>query len=294
VIAIIGPMDGQIAAAAGKRAQELSIPLIALSPAGSAPSSGEFVFRYFPTPDAEAKALAVAAKARGVESFAVLYPNNAYGQTMSAAFTREASARGLHQATSLPYAPDAKSFGGETALLAKARFDALFVPDSADHLALIAPALAAAGLWSTAGGERLPNGARAIVVLAPSVGYHASLPRLAGRYLQGASFAVPFDSNAPQGPSHDFVVQFQQAFGSAPDAFAAYAHDAYRLVRSGVDAGAATREALAAQLRQQRGATGLVAAGKGFDASREALQPVQVLELRGSEFVASDTAAPGR
>jgi ABC-type branched-subunit amino acid transport system substrate-binding protein len=286
VIAIIGPMDGQIAAAAGKRAQELSVPLIALSPAGNAPSSGEYVFRYFPTPDAEAKALAMAAKARGVESFAVLYPNSAYGQTMSAAFAREASARGLHQATSLPYAPDAKSFGGETAALAKARFDALFVPDSADHLALIAPALAAAGLWSTAGGERLPNGARAIVVLAPSVAYHANLPRLAGRYLQGASFAVPFDANKTQGASHDFVAQFQQRYGAAPDAFAAYAYDAYRLVRARVEAGAVTREALAAQLRQPHGpVTGLVAAGQGFDAAREALLPVQVLELRGAEFV---------
>lgn len=283
VIAIIGPMDGQIAAAAGKRAQELSVPLIALSPAGSAPDEiGEYVFRYFPTPDAEAKALASAARKRGAQSFATLYPNNAYGQAMAAAFEREAVANGLHQATTLAYLPTATSFGTETDTLKKERFDALFIPDSADHLAMIAPALAAAGMWSTPPGERASNG-RGIVVLAPSVAYHPNLPRQAGRYLQGACFAVPFNVQADSGEGAAFVRQFQEAFGSPPDAFAAYAHDAYRLVRSGVEAGAVTREALARQLRTQR-TTGLVAPGRGFDSKREALQPVEILELRGAGF----------
>ena len=283
VIAIIGPMDGQIAAAAGRRAQELSVPLIALSPAGTAPNAGAFVFRYFPTPDAEARALAESARQRGASSFAVLYPNNAYGQTMSSAFAREAIAHGLRQALTLTYTPGATSFGAETEALAKSHFDALFVPDSADHLALIAPALAAAGLWSTTANERAPNGGRAIALLAPSVGYSPGLPRLAGRYLQGASFAVPFDSQAIQGPSYDFVQQFQGSFGSAPDAFAAYAHDAYRLVRSCVEAGAVTRDAVALRLVTQRPG-GLVAPAGGFDAHREAVRPVDVLELRAGGF----------
>ncbi|MET0384939.1 MAG: penicillin-binding protein activator [Polyangiales bacterium] len=286
VIAIIGPLDGQIAAAVGQRAQELSVPLIALNPAGAAPSAGPYVFRYFPTPDAEARALAATAKARGAESFAVLYPNHAYGQAMSAAFAREASARGLRQATALPYTPGANSFAAETEALAKTQFDALFVPDSADRVALIAPALAAAGMWSATSDDRVPSGARAISVLAPSVAFNASLPRLAGRYLQGASFAVPFDAQSAEGPGRDFVQQFQQQFGSAPDAFAAYAHDAYRLVRSCVENGALTREALADRLRVQRAANGLVAPGRGFDARREVAQAVQVLELRADGFIA--------
>jgi len=291
VIAIIGPMDAQIAAAAGRRAQELSVPLIALTPAGNPPEAGPFVFRYFPTPDAEARALVATAKKRGASTFGVLYPNNAYGQTMLSAFGREAAAAGMRQVTALGYAPGATSFGTEVESLAKTAFDALFVPDSADHIALIAPALAAAGLWSTTANERAPGGGRAITLLAPSVAYNTSLPRLVGRYLQGACFAVPFDAQTPDGPSHEFVQRFQEAFGgSVPDAFAAYAHDAYQLVRSSVEAGAVTRAALAYQLRVQR-ATGLVAPGKGFDARREAVQPVQVLELRASGFTATEPAA---
>jgi ABC-type branched-subunit amino acid transport system substrate-binding protein/predicted negative regulator of RcsB-dependent stress response len=282
VIAIIGPMDAQLAAIAGRRAQELSVPLIALTPAGDIPSAGGYVFRYFPTPAAEARALATAASKRGAQSFAALYPNNAYGQAMLQAFTREASSAGIRQAAALAYAPSSTSFGNEASELAKRSFDVLFIPDSAQQVALIAPALAAAGLWSSQAGESVPHG-RAIGLLVPSVGFHPSLPRLAGRYLQGANFAVPFNPQAPDGPTHDFVQRFTQAFGSEPDAFAAFAHDAYRLVRSGVEAGALTREALVEQLRTQR-VSGLVAPAQGFDANREPLRAVEVLELRGGGF----------
>jgi len=283
VIAIIGPMDGQIAMAAGKRAQELGVPLIALTPAGAIPSLGSMVFRYFPTPDAEAKALAAAAKARGVESFAVLYPDNAYGQAMLVAFRREAEAAGLRMSVVRSYTAGATSFGVEAELLAKSRFDALFVPDSAQQLALIAPALAAAGLWCTPAGEK-PNSGRAIMVLAPSVAFDASVPRLAGRYLQGAAFAVPFDARATDGASQEFVQRFSESFGSPPDAFAAFAHDAYLLVRTSVDEGASSRAELASQLQRRHATVGLVAPGTGFDAAREAITPVQVLELDATEF----------
>ena len=283
VIAIIGPMDAQMALAAGRRAQELDVPLIALSPAGAIPGIGNMVFRYFPTPDAEASALVRAAKARGVESVAVLYPDHAYGEAMLAAFRRAADGAGVNVTLLRSYLPGATSFGAEADALAKGRFDAVFVPDSAQELALIAPALAAAGLWCLPAGQKPTNGGRAISVLAPSVAFDASLPRLAGRYLQGALFSVPFDSSAPGGPSHDFVLRFNEAFGTTPDAFAAFAHDAYRLVRASVEAGAMSRAELAKALMRTQ-PDGLVAPAHGFAASREARDPVQVMTLEGSEF----------
>jgi ABC-type branched-subunit amino acid transport system substrate-binding protein/predicted negative regulator of RcsB-dependent stress response len=292
VIAIIGPMDGQIALAAGKRAQELGVPLIALTPAGATPSLGSMVFRYFPTPDAEARALAAAAKARGAESFAVLYPENAYGQAMLVAFRREAEAVGLRMAVLRSYTASATSFGSEADFLSKSHFDALFVPDAGQQLALIAPALAAAGLWCAPAGQRVAaTSGRSITLLAPSVAFNPSVARLAGRYLQGALFAVPFDAQAPEGKSHDFVEHFVATFGSPPDAFAAFAHDAYQLVRAGVDAGATSRSLLANRLGT-RLHTDLVAAGSGFGLDREAIAPVQVLELSDSAFLPINSPDP--
>ncbi|HEY2736444.1 MAG TPA: ABC transporter substrate-binding protein [Polyangiales bacterium] len=285
VIAIIGPMDGQLAAPAAKRAQELGVPLIALTPAGTVPTVGSMVFRYFPTPDAEAKALARAAKARGAESFAVLYPDNPYGQAMLVAFRREAEAIELRLSIVRSYETGATSFGVEAELLSKSHFDALFVPDSSQELALIAPALAAAGLWCTPAGQHpAASSGKAIALLAPSVAFNANLSRLAGRYLQGALFSVPFDPDAPDGKSHEFVEHFVATFGSPPDEFAAFAHDAYALIRAGVEAGAVSRPLLAAKLTTREQAD-LVAAGSGFGADREALAPVDVMELSGSDFV---------
>jgi branched-chain amino acid transport system substrate-binding protein len=295
VIAIVGPLDAQVAMAAGARAQELGVPLLALTPAGTPNSLGNMVFRYFPTPQSEARALAEAAKARGAGSFAVLYPQNAYGEALLAAFEKEAQALGMRATLVTSYAPGATSFGSEAAALQKENFDALFIPDSSQQLALIAPALAAAGLWSAPRGaaapkdtgasphQRASKSARNIVVLAPSVGFDTNLPRLAGRYLQGALFSVPFDAQSGEAPVPEFVQQYQEAFGSAPDMFAAFAHDAYRLIRSAVDNGATTRAALAAKLPAARD-QGLVTPTEGFTATREANGATRVIELQGDAF----------
>lgn len=300
VIAIIGPLDAQVAMAAGARAQELGVPLLALTPAGTPNTLGAMVFRYFPTPQAEARALARAAKARGAKTYAALYPDTAYGKAMLEAFGKEATAVGLTQGPLQSYAANATSFGSEAAALEKQSFDVLFVPDSAQQVALIAPALAAAGLWSTAGpphegmtgraaraaakrGGDSNKPARGIVLVAPSVAFDPNLPKLAGRYLQGAMFSVPFDPQSTGGPVPQFVQKFSEAFGSSPDIYAAFAHDAYRLVRGTVDAGATTRSSLAEKLPQAKDA-GAVTGTKGFTPTREAAEPTRVIELQGDTF----------
>jgi branched-chain amino acid transport system substrate-binding protein len=300
VIAIVGPLDAQVAAVAGKRAQELGVPLLALTPGITPSKVGDMVFRYFPTPQAEAAALAKAAKARGAKSFAVLYPDTAYGKALLEAFQEEATRVGVTQGPTQSYAAGATSFGTEAAALEKQSFDALFVPDSAQQLALIAPALAAAGLWSATGaphagatarearaaarrGVETAKPTRNIVLLAPSIAFDANLPKLAGRYLQGAMFSVSFDAQSGSAPVPEFVRKFQEAFGSSPDIYAAFAHDAYRLVRSAVDGGATTRTSLAARLPQAKD-DGAVTGTKGFTSSREASEPTRVIELQGDKF----------
>jgi ABC-type branched-subunit amino acid transport system substrate-binding protein len=297
VIAIVGPLDAQVAMAAGKRAQELGVPLLTLTQGETPNALGDMVFRFFPTAQAESRVLAQAAKARGAKSFAVLYPDTAYGKNMLAAFQEQALGLGLSAGPTQSYAAGATSFGKETAALEKEPFDVLFIPDSSQQLALIAPALAAAGLWSATGpahgaaggraaARRAAEGAkptRSIVLVAPSVAFDANLPKLAGRYLQGAMFSVPFDAQSGAAPVPQFVQKFQEAFGSAPDMFAAFAHDAYRLVRSAVDAGATTRTALAAKLPAAKD-SGAVTSTKGFTSNREAAEPTRVIELQGDVF----------
>ena len=83
---------------------------------------------------------------------------------------------------------------------------------------------------------------RAILIAAPSVAYDPNLPRLAGRYCR-ARCSGPVRRNQRGSTGGRLVARYQEAFGSSPDVFAAFAHDAYKfLVRAAVDQGANTRE----------------------------------------------------
>lgn len=290
-IAIVGPLDGPSAAAAARRAEQLGVPLIALSGAAEITSAGPMAFRLFPTPDGEVRALVRAARARGATRFAVLHPANAFGRAMRDALTRGASQEGGTVAASISYAPNATSFGPQVTELARSSADAVLVADHGRALALIAPALAAGGLWSS--GPEIPPPARGrrITVLVPSVGFDARLPSTTGRYLQGAIFSSPFHAATSTGEARAFTNAFLARFHSEPDAFSAYAYDAFELVRRTVSAGATSREALARTLAEGRESSTAGASG-GLSATREARRATKLLELRGELFIPISDARP--
>jgi hypothetical protein len=182
------------------------------------------------------------------------------------------------------YLPEGTDVGEVIAKLAALDFQALFVADRASQLVLIAPALAAAGLWSLPSGASAPRAGRAITLLVPSVGFDRTLPTRAGRYLQGALFAAALDADTAGSPGRAFAERFSAQYGSAPDAFAVFAHDAFRLVHVAIKAGAKTREALAQALPGTR-APGLAGPSDGFGADRNPARGTRVLELRGNGFV---------
>jgi len=174
--------------------------------------------------------------------------------------------------------------GDAVSRLGRASFDALFVPDAARQLNLIAPALAAADLWSVPSGQSAPRGGRAITLLAPGVALDPRVLRGSSRYLQGALFATPFHADTAQGAARTFVDEFEARFHGPPDTFSAYAYDAFRLVRRAVEAGETTREGVARWLREQ-GRHETVGASGGLAPARGPARPSRVLELRGEELV---------
>ena len=284
VIAIIGAIGNDEAAAAAARAQALGVPLLTLTTAGDVTSRGAMIFRVFSTPEMEIDTLVTRARANGATRFATLGPTNGYGDLMRSAFARAVSAHGGVLVATQTYAPGATSFGREAAALRAATPDAIFIAEAARTLALIAPALAAAGLWCLPAGAAAPREGKAITVLAPSVAFDATLVRSSGRYLQGALFAVPFHAATATGAGRVFADAYAQQLGGEPDAFSAFAYDAYRLARSAVDGGAVTRGALATRLAGMSADT--ASAAGGFTAAREPRHAARLLELRGSAFAA--------
>src|SRR5204862_819107 len=94
------------------------------------------------------------------------------------------------------YPPGANAFTAQVAELKRASFEAIFIPDEARRLELIAPALAAADLWPAAWGATLagprPPGQRSVLLLSTAVGVGPALLKNAGRYVQGALLAPGF------------------------------------------------------------------------------------------------------
>jgi branched-chain amino acid transport system substrate-binding protein len=283
-IAIIGPMDVHAADAASARAQQLGVPIVLLSPGGQATERGTMVYRYFATPNDELRELLLHAKALGHAHVAALLPLGPYGDLIEATLRDQGKVAGTALTMVQRYPIGITTFVEQTTALAKEPFDTLLLADDAREIALIAPALAAAGLWSTPPGEQAPSAGRAITVIAPAVAFDRSLSRSVGRYLQGALFSVPFDAQSAIGPGQRFVERFQAQFGEPPDSFAAFAHDAYKLVRRAVDGGSKTRKALADALTRIE-SPDLAGPSPGLSPERIPRRPTRLLQLTGDDFV---------
>jgi len=282
VIAIVGPLSGATADAAARRAQELGVPLVALSPNADLTEIGPMVHRMFMSPRGETDALVRAAAARGATRFAVLHPESGFGTAMADAFAESVAAAGAELVVRRAYDSAATAFGSDAAALHDEDFDALFIADAANRVALLAPALASTGLWSTAGGGASSGDRRSVTMLFPSVAFSESLARSTGRYLDGALFSAPYWAPVATGRGREFTDAFQERFGLSPNAFAAWAYDAVSLVRRGVDGGALTRPDLADELHRTRMET--VTPGGGFGPDRGPLESTRILTLTNGAF----------
>lgn len=257
VVAIVGPIDNASVDGAAARAESLGVPLISLSTTAEQRSVGRFVFHIRHSPEHRARMLAQRALAKGVRTFAVLAPDSAYGKGISAAFTDAVTQGGGTVVQTVTYPAAAKSFTKEVAALKKG-WDAVFVPDEATRLSLIAPALAASGHIPKAmpWPKKLRNG-RPILLLSTAEGLDANYLANAGRHSEGALLAPGFYPDAADPTQKPFIDRFVAAYGHAPEATEAYAYDAAQIAAA---AGAHGRAGLAAALGrgQLQGVTGAI------------------------------------
>jgi branched-chain amino acid transport system substrate-binding protein len=263
VIAVVGPIDGDSVDAAAPRAQALGLPLISLNPRsgereGTAQGS-PFVFHIMPSAEDRARALARHAVAQGVRSFAILGPKNGYGKAVGDAFASEVGRRGGRVTGRATYAPDATSFGDVIKQLG-GPFEAVFVPEQATRLELIAPALAAADLVALPVRAKPPKVGKKILLLSTAEFLDPRYVRSSARYSEGAVLAPGFYPDRDDPAIRDFVSRYEEAFETVPTPLDAYAYDAARLVSEAVAGGARTRAELAQAMALARveGLTGAI------------------------------------
>lgn len=267
VVAIVGPLDGASVDAAGGRAEGLGVPLLSLTGRPEERTSGKFVFHLRHSAEQRARVLAKRALASGLKTFAIMAPDDKYGTSVTAAFLDELSRGGGSVTSKVIYPPSTKSFVSFAGKLSGS-FDALFVPDEADKLALLAPAVSASGRIPKPLGTKRASGGKPIVLLSTAEGLTGTFIANADRHAEGAILAPGYYPDDKDPAQKVFLDRFLVAFGRAPGPNEAYAYDAAQLAAA---AGTGGRGALASTLATSTlaGITGSIK----FDADHRRADP---------------------
>jgi ABC-type branched-subunit amino acid transport system substrate-binding protein len=284
--AIVGPVDSAAASAAAEIAETLNVPLLTLSIREN-PSEGSFVFRDFVSNKAEVKALVAKAREAGNENFGIFYPENGYGRKMRELYKAELLEFGLEIESEVSYPTNVTQFREQAEKIAAEEIDVLFVPDTAARLALLAPALAAAGLWSARTGDEPQGPGKAVQLLISSTGLAPDLIRRTGRYMDGAYFATYFTPDSSTSAA-EFEDNYYREYGGTPDFLAAFAHDCVTLVAWAIKEGSNDRDDIRARLQDAsqnaKEAISVVAPFDGFADNGEPLAPPWIEQLLGGEL----------
>jgi ABC-type branched-subunit amino acid transport system substrate-binding protein len=288
VAAIIGPLDAAAATAAAEEAERLGVPLLTLSSRENrAPTTT--VLRPFTSHRAEVRALLSRALLASARRVVLLVPDSDYGKLVANLSLEESKGLGLADPPIVYYPKDATSFAAEAKKAARLAPQSVLLADAAGKVALLAPALAAAGLWAAADPTSAPKGSLPVQLLVTSPGWSADLPRRAGRYLQGALFADYYESWFSPA-TQSFSALYADEYAAAPSFIAALGHDAALLVGAALQAAPKSRSAVRDWLvsKAVREATRLPLATSfgGFDKETGEPRAVPVLlRLEGSGVV---------
>jgi ABC-type branched-subunit amino acid transport system substrate-binding protein len=266
VIAVLGPVDARSAAAAAEAAETLGLPIVTLAPRSQGGLGSRYVFYVVHTAEDRARMLARHAIEVGVRDFAIFAPRSGYGRAVGRAFRDEVQRLGGQITVQVDYPDDARSFVEDVKRL-RGPWEAVFIPDQARRLELIAPALAAENFIATPIEARPPRHGRKMLLLSTAEFLAPAYLRSTGRYSRGAVFAPGFYPDRADPEIGRFVDRYEEAFGRAPTTLDAYAYDAALAVRAAVEGGARTRAEVGAAM--VRGVVPGVTGRVGFDSARE-------------------------
>ncbi|WP_232632009.1 penicillin-binding protein activator [Methylobacterium sp. Leaf118] len=234
---VLGPLFAANVQAAGGAARAAGKPVVGFSTDAGVAARGVYLISFLP--QSEVDRIVDEASAAGRRSFAALIPETSYGNAVEAQFREAVARRGARLVAIERYpagqpGPAIERLRGVVAG-SGAQADALFLPDTPDGLAALAPALTRAGFS--------PARVRPIGLALWNDPRVLSQPAF-----QGGWFAAP-DTAGFSG----FAQRYQARFGAIPPRTASLAYDAVSLTA-----------ALVRQYGTQRFAAATLTAPAGF------------------------------
>jgi len=235
VLTVLGPLSPRSAEAIMPLANEHGIPVISLTEKRQVTSQTPFLFHAFlDHQDMIGTLLTHCRTVLGYKNFGVLYPEEPYGKALREVFLKKVQETGGKLVADVSYAPGMTDFKGPIQALShhalkesgstgsESALDALFIPDAAETIALIAPQLP---YYNVVG----------VTLLGTNLWEEKSLLSAGGVYLEGALFPSAFhrDSSGTSDPVQQaFVKDYRETYGEEPDFLAAQAYSAALLVLS--------------------------------------------------------------
>ncbi len=296
VLAIVGPLLGDESEAAAVAASEAGIPLVTLAGREEVARGRAGVFRLGLTPRGEMQALVAFAYQRlDVRRFAVLYPRDAFGETLKSFFEDAVKRQGGELAGVAAYAPGVTDFAepirslvGYPSLSERGKTLLRQREDLLDRAARAAPREAAElrrqakALTTPDGGPLppivnfealfIPDSYGQVVLIAPQLAFHGvegvhllgssgwnhrDLVRIGGKHVEGAVFTEAFFVDEERPYVIEFARRFETAFERPPGAPAAQAFDAANLLLLQLAHGRRSRIELAKGFSEIRGYPGV-------------------------------------
>ena len=307
IMAIIGPVSSRAAIAVARKAQEMGVPVIALTQREGVVEEGEMIFRNFLTPSQEIDGLIdVAMGQMGLKHFGILYPDNAYGRYSMNLFWDRLNDMGGTVTAVESYGVDDTDFADQikkmvglyyprpASLVQRLEdmktpedeedsiypeepepiidFDAIFIPDSFQRVAMIAPQLTFYDVLE-------------VQLLGTSAWQSPKLVEMAKDYIQGALFCSGFVGDSEEAGVRVFIEEYRENFDADPGILAANGYDTIRLLKKVLsEEEIRTRKDLVNALLGSQGFEG-VSGIITFDPSGEAEKEPVLLTISGSSMV---------
>ncbi len=292
VVAAVGAMV--TAEEASREMQAAQIPVIALTQQEGIPQVGDYIFRNFIIPHHQIDALVeYTMTGLGLTRFAILYPEEAYGDLYAELFWEAVKQRGGAVVGAVGYATGTTDFraaitrlvGDEHIRRAISRqpkeeteealtvdFEALFIPEAAETAALILPQLAYYDV-------------KDLYTLGTHLWHSPKLIEMAGRYGRNSLFPSAFFSGSSSPMVQAFISGFEREFGRTPGLMEAIAYDsAQMIIRAISGLPEVTAERVRDSLQWQgefEGTTGLT----WFDDQGEVSKRLSLLTIEYGGFV---------
>jgi ABC-type branched-subunit amino acid transport system substrate-binding protein len=295
VIGVIGPLSSKVAGTIAEQAQGLGVPLITLTQKEGITRLGEQVFRNFIFPSREVKrVLDGAMGGLGMRRFAALYPENSYGRAMVDLFREGVFERGGELIAVAGYEPGTTDFSASIKELTGldpshtedreeregqpdrpqplVDFEAIFIPDSYETVAMLAPQILYYDITS-------------LWLLGTSAWQSPRLLEQASEYIQRSMFPTGFFEASTRPGVDSFVQTYRAWYGSDPGILAATGYDTIKFllrilrgqkIRNRIDLRLAMKDSTSFA-----GVTGDIS----FDETGEVEKDPFLLTVRGGKFI---------